>query len=240
MAAVPADMVLDMLADTIDALNRGRSGDATVIGHLAKALEADRALSVYVDGTDTFDLVAAVPSAEAVQPLFEHMARLGVAAFQQHVNIQQVPGLGYVVFVMIRPDHEAAPVEGFGRIIALGRPEPYDEASRQLLERACRPLSVLWPQAALAFAKERVGHADYNITGRELQVLELLAKGLLATSIASRLDLSPRTVHKHLGNIYRKLGVHDRLVAVGLARAAGLLPSPGTATRHNPGDVPPA
>ena len=56
------------------------------------------------------------------------------------------------------------------------------------------------------------------------QVLELLARGLLATSIAARLNLSPRTVHKHLGNIYRKLGVHDRLVAVGVARANGLLP----------------
>ena len=55
-------------------------------------------------------------------------------------------------------------------------------------------------------------------------MLELLARGLLATSIASRLSLSPRTVHKHLGNIYRKLGVHDRLVAVGVARANGLLP----------------
>ena len=54
-------------------------------------------------------------------------------------------------------------------------------------------------------------------------ILGLLAEGLLATSIASRLRLSPRTVHKHLGNIYRKLGVHDRLVAVSLARLQGLV-----------------
>jgi DNA-binding NarL/FixJ family response regulator len=57
-------------------------------------------------------------------------------------------------------------------------------------------------------------------------VLELLAQGLLATSIASRLSLSPRTVHKHLGNIYDKLGVHDRLVAVSLARSRYLVPDP--------------
>ena len=55
------------------------------------------------------------------------------------------------------------------------------------------------------------------------ETLALLAEGLLATSIASRLRLSPRTVHKHLGNIYRKLGVHDRLVAVSLARLHGLV-----------------
>ena len=58
-------------------------------------------------------------------------------------------------------------------------------------------------------------HAEMHVavtrmTERELQVLGLLAEGLLATSIASRLRLSPRTVHKHLGNIYRKLGVNKR------------------------------
>ena len=83
---------------------------------------------------------------------------------------------------------------------------------------------MLWPRAAHAYAQHRASHADFNITERERQVLELLARGLLATSIAARLNLSPRTVHKHLGNIYRKLGVHDRLVAVGVARANGLLP----------------
>lgn len=236
MVADPADVVLDMLADTIDALNKGHSGDETVLDHLSKALEADRALSVYVDGADTFDLVAALPSTKEAQPLYDHMARLGAAAFPQHVTIEEVPGLGFVVFVMIRPDDDAAPIEGFGRIIALGRPHPFDPASRHILERTCRPLSMLWPQAAAAFAKDRAESIDFNITGRELQVLELLAKGLLATSIAARLDLSPRTVHKHLGNIYRKLGVHDRLVAVGIARAAGLLPASASAPNRGTPD----
>ena len=95
---------------------------------------------------------------------------------------------------------------------------------------------MVGPQAAAAFAKGRAGSNRFNHPGRETPVLELLAKGLLATSIAARLDLSPRTVHKHLGNIYRKLGVHDRLVAVGIARAAGLLPASASAPNRGTPD----
>jgi DNA-binding CsgD family transcriptional regulator len=63
-----------------------------------------------------------------------------------------------------------------------------------------------------------------TLTPRETEVLGLLADGLMARTIAARLDLSPRTVHHHLGNIYEKLGVQDRLAAVLQARAAGLIP----------------
>ncbi|WP_328828868.1 helix-turn-helix transcriptional regulator, partial [Streptomyces ureilyticus] len=66
--------------------------------------------------------------------------------------------------------------------------------------------------------------AEHGVTPRELQVLGMLSEGLLAQSIASRLSVSPRTVHKHLGSLYRKLNAHDRLVAVNRAQAIGLLP----------------
>ncbi|MBI5028392.1 MAG: response regulator transcription factor [Actinobacteria bacterium] len=65
--------------------------------------------------------------------------------------------------------------------------------------------------------------AALNLTAREVEVLQLLSEGLLARTIAARLGLSPRTVHKHLSNVYSKLGVHDRLVAVSIARAQGLI-----------------
>ena len=62
-----------------------------------------------------------------------------------------------------------------------------------------------------------------SLTPREQEVLRLLGEGLLARTIAARLDLSPRTVHHHLGSIYDKLGVRDRLSAVLSAREQGLL-----------------
>ena len=52
------------------------------------------------------------------------------------------------------------------------------------------------------------------LTARERVVLTLLSEGMTAVAIAHRLGISPRTVHKHLENIYVKLGVSDRLSAV--------------------------
>ena len=69
------------------------------------------------------------------------------------------------------------------------------------------------------------GPAREPMTSRELEVLHLLSEGHLARSIAVRLDVSTRTVHKHLGSVYRKLGVHDRLVAVRTAQQVGLIPA---------------
>jgi DNA-binding CsgD family transcriptional regulator len=54
----------------------------------------------------------------------------------------------------------------------------------------------------------------WNLTPREVVVLRLLVDGLSTQAIAHRLGASPRTVHKHLEHVYRKLGVKDRLNAV--------------------------
>jgi DNA-binding NarL/FixJ family response regulator len=53
-----------------------------------------------------------------------------------------------------------------------------------------------------------------NLTPRETEILELLAKGDLCKEIAEKLGLSLRTVHTHLKNIYEKLHVRSRTQAV--------------------------
>jgi DNA-binding NarL/FixJ family response regulator len=52
------------------------------------------------------------------------------------------------------------------------------------------------------------------LTPREREVLSLLGEGMKAVAIAHRLGVSPRTVEKHLENVYAKVGVRDRLSAV--------------------------
>lgn len=46
-----------------------------------------------------------------------------------------------------------------------------------------------------------------RISGREREVLELVADGLSSKEIARRLDLSPRTIEVHRANLFSKLGV---------------------------------
>ncbi len=59
---------------------------------------------------------------------------------------------------------------------------------------------------------------DAGLTVREHAIMALLVSGLTTQQIAHRLQCSPRTVHKHLERIYRKLGVRDRVNAVRIAR----------------------
>jgi DNA-binding NarL/FixJ family response regulator len=61
-----------------------------------------------------------------------------------------------------------------------------------------------------------------ELTEREREVLELLARGELNAAIARRLGLSPKTVRNHVSNIFAKLQVADRAQAVIRAREAGL------------------
>ncbi len=48
------------------------------------------------------------------------------------------------------------------------------------------------------------------LTGREQEVLSLLAKGLTNSEIAERLHISKHTVKNHISSIYRKIGINDR------------------------------
>jgi len=62
------------------------------------------------------------------------------------------------------------------------------------------------------------------LSGRELEVLQLIADGLTNQDIAGRLYISLNTVKAHTRNIYSKLGVNSRTHAVAKARATGILP----------------
>jgi DNA-binding NarL/FixJ family response regulator len=61
-----------------------------------------------------------------------------------------------------------------------------------------------------------------ELTGREREVLELLAAGLPTGQIARRLALSDKTVRNHVSAVLTKLQVPDRAAAVALARDAGI------------------
>lgn len=78
--------------------------------------------------------------------------------------------------------------------------------------------------------RSRVGHAEGAMTPREREVLQEVARGLSARKIARRLGISERTVSTHIGNVYRKLGVNNRVDAVLAGMRAGLVRAPQETT----------
>ncbi len=61
-----------------------------------------------------------------------------------------------------------------------------------------------------------------ELTEREREILDLIARGVGNAEIAARLSLSPKTVRNHISNIFDKLQVADRAEAIVRARKAGL------------------
>jgi len=64
---------------------------------------------------------------------------------------------------------------------------------------------------------------DFQLTNREQEVLHLAAEGYTDRRIAQSLIISPRTVNRHLSNIFVKLAVPSRTAAVAYAIRLGLV-----------------
>jgi ATP/maltotriose-dependent transcriptional regulator MalT len=62
-----------------------------------------------------------------------------------------------------------------------------------------------------------------TLTQREIETLQLVAKGLTNNEIAASLKISTHTVVTHFKKIYSKLGVHSRSEAVYEAGQLGIL-----------------
>jgi DNA-binding NarL/FixJ family response regulator len=75
-------------------------------------------------------------------------------------------------------------------------------------------------------AGSALGRPKDLLTDRELDVLKLVARGLSTKEIASRLDISPRTVDSHRANLMRKLGLRSVALLTHFALSEGLLETP--------------
>lgn len=62
-----------------------------------------------------------------------------------------------------------------------------------------------------------------DLTGREIEVLKLIAGGLSNDEIAAALVVSQATVKTHVNHIFRKTGARDRAQAVRCAYHHGLV-----------------
>lgn len=90
---------------------------------------------------------------------------------------------------------------------------PPDEASAEQA-RSTLPREATW--APVAADSDRL-----RLSGREREVMTLVASGLQSGDIAERLFLSPETVRTHVQNALGKLGAHTRAHAVAIALVTG-------------------
>lgn len=74
------------------------------------------------------------------------------------------------------------------------------------------------------FAINESKREDLGITRRELEILELIARGMSNREIAQKLFVSENTVKTHSSRVFDKLGARRRTQAVQLGKEFGLIP----------------
>ena len=149
----------------------------------------------------------------------------GIEATRQIV--QTSPHIGVIVVTMFEDDDSV-----FAAMRAGARGYVLKGADQEEMIRTIRAVSrgeaLFGPEIAArltAFfkaSKTPAAAAFPDLTDREREVLQLLAKGLSNQEIANRLTISVKTVRNHVSNIYSKLQVVDRVQAIIRARDAGL------------------
>jgi DNA-binding NarL/FixJ family response regulator len=104
------------------------------------------------------------------------------------------------------------------RVVAAGDALLAPSVTRRLIDQFAQRPAQEKPDAS----------ALRDLTDREQEVLELIARGLSNAEIAERLVLSDGTVKTHVKHIFSKLDLHDRAQAVIFAYDTGLVAPKGT------------
>ncbi len=103
------------------------------------------------------------------------------------------------------------------RLVAAGEALLSPSVTRHLIEEfVSRPVQQAPPPPSLE-----------SLTGREIEVLQLVARGLSNAQIGERLFVSPATAKTHVGRLLMKLDARDRAQLVVIAYESGLV-SAGT------------
>ena len=150
----------------------------------------------------------------------------GIEATRQ--VMQSDPNAGVVVLTMFRDDDSV-----FAAMRAGARGYVLKDAGGEEVLRVVRAVANGEAYFGPEIAKRLMGffsaprpvapsEAFPELTAREHEVLDLIARGLSNTVISRRLFVSPKTVRNHISNIFTKLRVADRAEAIVRAREAGL------------------
>ncbi|SDC69950.1 response regulator transcription factor [Nocardioides lianchengensis] len=141
--------------------------------------------------------------------------------------VRRLPDLAVLVVTMDEDDESVV-----AAIRAGARGYLLKSSSPEQVERGIRAVAdgeaILGPQvAARAMASMMAGRTAVRLpfpelSDREREVLDLLARGYDNATIARRMVLSPKTVRNHVSNVLTKLAVPDRATAMIRARDEGL------------------
>ncbi len=189
-----------------------------------------QALEQIISMSSGYELLGSYPSAEA--------ALLGLPELKPDVVLMDINlgGMSGIECVkQLKPEHpdmlfmmctvyeedekifEALAAGANGYILKKTAPSKLLEAIRELADGGAPMSSQIARKVVAAFQGKSNTTPDAKLdmlSNREMEILELLAKGMLYKEISARLGIAQETVRKHVYHIYEKLHVSNRVEAV--------------------------
>ncbi len=189
-----------------------------------------QALEQIISMSSGYALLGSFPSAEAA---LVGLPELKPGVVLMDINLGGMSGIECVK--QLKPEHpdilfmmctvyeedekifEALAAGANGYILKKTAPSKLLEAIRELADGGAPMSSQIARKVVAAFQGKSNASTDAQLdtlSNRELEILELLAKGMLYKEISARLGIAQETVRKHVYHIYEKLHVNNRVEAV--------------------------
>ena len=130
---------------------------------------------------------------------------------------EKCPGTQFMMFTVYETDEkvlQALQAGATGYLLKRTEPKRILESIKELNQGGSPMSSNIARKLVNIFLHEKVKTKKEILSGRENEVLQLLADGLLYKEIADRLHIGHGTVRQHIHNIYEKLHVQNRTEAV--------------------------
>jgi len=186
----------------------GRVGVSAAVWEKPGPLTGGEWEQVRLHSYHTERLLARIPAlSELARTAASDHERLDASGYHRGVGAQQ---LSPVARVLAAADAWCAMTEP--RAFRPARPP--DDAARELREQAdAGKLAGEAVDAVLESVGERArppAEPPAGLTAREVEVLRLLARGLTNKQAAQQLEISPKTVGRHIESIYSKIGASTR------------------------------
>jgi len=134
----------------------------------------------------------------------------------------QLPQTQVLVLTTYATDADIVRAIDAGAVGYLLKDAPHEDISRAV-RAAARGETTLAPAVAQRLMQRVRSPGGGALSAREIEVLQLAARGLSNSEIAEQLFVSATTAKAHLVHIYAKLGVSDRTAAVTTALERGII-----------------
>jgi DNA-binding NarL/FixJ family response regulator len=191
------------------------AGDMTVVGEAGTGLEAiEKSVSLQPDVV-LMDLnMPGMDGLEATRRIVHgapHVAVLVVTMYDDDDSVFNAVRAGARGYVL--KGAQRAEILRAVRAVVAGEAIFGPGVARRLMAYFARPRPSVGAVGVAAFPE---------LTEREREILDLVARGRSNAEITAQLVLSPKTVRNHVSNIFSKLQARDRAEAIVRARQAGM------------------